>query len=280
MTLEDRLDSAIGRRPRSLTPLSGGCVGDVQVAEFEDGERLVAKWSDRGGLAVEGRMLLDLAGHGLPVPAVAHCDDELLVMEWIDSDGTLDASAQEHAAELLADLHDITAEDFGYDYDTVIGGLPQINRRESDWVTFFGEHRLAAMAAEGERVGRLPPSLRRRVDHLVEALDRFLGSDSTPGLIHGDVWGGNVLCRGGRIAAFIDPAIHFADPEVELAFATLFGTFGDPFFRVYSERRPLRDGFFPERRDLYNLYPLLVHTRLFGGSYVGSVEATLGRFGF
>jgi fructosamine-3-kinase len=43
--------------------------------------------------------------------------------------------------------------------------------------------------------------------------------------------------------------------------------------------RAMREGFFEARRDLYNLYPLLVHVRLFGGSYVGDVERTLARFG-
>jgi len=33
------------------------------------------------------------------------------------------------------------------------------------------------------------------------------------------------------------------------------------------------------RRDIYNLYPLLVHVRLFGGSYVSSVDGVLRRFG-
>jgi fructosamine-3-kinase len=32
------------------------------------------------------------------------------------------------------------------------------------------------------------------------------------------------------------------------------------------------------RRELYNLYPLLVHVRLFGGAYVGQVKRTLDRF--
>jgi fructosamine-3-kinase len=59
----------------------------------------------------------------------------------------------------------------------------------------------------------------------------------------------------------------------------LFGTFGDPFFRRYGELRPIAPGFFEERRDLYNLYPLLVHVRLFGGGYVGSVEGIVRRFG-
>ena len=93
------------------------------------------------------------------------------------------------------------------------------------------------------------------------------------------MWSGNVLTKDGRIAGFVDPAIYYADSEIELAFSTLFSTFGDAFFRRYDELRPLRPGFFEERRDLYNLYPLLVHVRLFGGSYVGSVERALARYG-
>ena len=90
-----------------------------------------------------------------------------------------------------------------------------------------------------------------------------------------------VRLRAGieRIAGFIDPAIHWAHPEIELAFGTLFGPMGDAFFRRYTEIAPLAPGFFEARRDLYNLYPLLVHVQLFGGGYAGSVARTLDRFG-
>jgi hypothetical protein len=43
---------------------------------------------------------------------------------------------------------------------------------------------------------------------------------------------------------------------------------------------PIPAGFFEERRDIYNLYPLLVHVRLFGGGYVGQVGRILERFGY
>ena len=86
-----------------------------------------------------------------------------------------------------------------------------------------------------------------------------------------------MIARGDRIAGFIDPAIYHADAEIELAFTTLFNTFSTPFFRRYHEIRPIRDGFFDLRRDLYNLYPLLVHVRLFGGGYVGAVAGIVGR---
>ena len=86
--------------------------------------------------------------------------------------------------------------------------------------------------------------------------------------------------REGRIAGFVDPAIYYADAEIGLAFSTLFSTFSDAFFARYGEIRPMRPGFFEERRDIYNLYPLLVHARLFGGHYASSGERTLKRFGY
>ena len=91
--------------------------------------------------------------------------------------------------------------------------------------------------------------------------------------------GGNILVEGGRVAAFIDPAISYSHAEVELAFGTLFGTFTERFFDAYRSARPIDDGFFEARRDLYNLYPLLVHARLFGAGYLAQIDATLRRFG-
>ena len=69
---------------------------------------------------------------------------------------------------------------------------------------------------------------------------------------------------------------QFTDAD-ELAFTTLFGTFSEAFFARYHELRPIPDGFFEVRRDLYNLYPLLVHTRLFGRGYAASVASILKR---
>jgi fructosamine-3-kinase len=53
-------------------------------------------------------------------------------------------------------------------------------------------------------------------------------------LLHGDVWTTNVLAEGERITGFLDPAIYYGHPEIELAFITLFGTFGRPFFDHYQ----------------------------------------------
>lgn len=277
-----RLEALLGSPVARVNPLSGGCIAEVARVELADGRRFVVKDGRPGdGLDLEGWMLATLAERSnLPVPHVHVADDDLLVIDWLDSGGSLNARAQEHAAELLAALHGVTADRFGLERDTLIGGLPQPNPPTESWRAFFRDHRLLYMAREALDAGRLPGTLMDRIERLAARLETWVADDHPPALLHGDMWTGNVLVgRDGRISGFIDPAIYYGDPEIELAFSTLFGTFGDAFFRRYNDLRPLRPGFFEERRDLYNLYPLLVHVRLFGGSYVGGVQRTLERYG-
>ncbi len=278
--LADTVQAVAGQRLVATRPLAGGCIAEVLRIDLGDGGSLVAKVADpaAGALGLEARMLRYLADHSnLPVPRVLHADDGLLLMDFIASTGGLDARAEGHAAELLAELHGITAPAFGFDWDTLIGPLAQPNPRTEDWRDFFRDQRLLYMGRLALDAGRLPAASFAALERLCGKLDRYIDSETRPSLIHGDVWGGNVLARKGRIAAFVDPAIYFADPEIELAFSTLFGTFGEAFFDRYRQLRPLAPGFFEVRRDLYNLYPLLVHTRLFGGGYAASVERSLAR---
>ena len=273
------VEAALGQRPRRFAPLTGGCIAEVYRAELDGGDAVVVKSASRGDLLLEAFMLGYLAeASDLPVPAVRHAAADLLIMDYVEAGDAIDAAAEAHAAELLAALHGITAPAYGFERDTLIGPLPQPNPWTERWPAFFAERRLLHFGRVALEAGHLPASTLRQLEALCGRLPDLIGAAAPPALIHGDVWGGNVLVRGGRIAAFVDPALHFADPEVELAFTTLFGTFGEAFFRRYGELRPLRAGFFEVRRDLYNLYPLLVHTALFGGHYAQSVARIAGRF--
>lgn len=279
--IAEGIEASLGGRLLSARPMGGGCIGEVYLAELEDGSQVVAK-VDREGeshLEREGYMLRYLREKSnLPVPEVYHCSDILLLMQFIEGSSSFSGEAERHAAELLAGLHGISAEAYGHERDTLIGSLEQPNPWTESWVEFFGEHRLVYLADVAHEAGRLPLETRKSVDRLVERLDEFIGEPERPSLIHGDVWSANVLAKEGRITGFLDPAIYHADPEIELAFISLFGTFGQEFFARYQEIRGIRDGFFEVRKDLYNLSPLLVHVYFFGGSYLASVEGTLRRF--
>jgi len=276
-----RIEAALGRAPRTHRPLSGGCIAAVHKLEMPDGAPLVAKLgAEAAQIECEAWMLRYLAEHTrLPVPGVVHAAGDLLIMEWLPGGDGLSEAAQDHAAELLAALHATKGPAFGLARDTLIGGLHQPNPNTNSWIAFFRDHRLLYMARVAHESGRLPSAMYRRIEGLAERLDALLDEPDRPALIHGDMWTGNVLVHGGRISGFVDPAIYYADPEIELAFSTLFGTFGEPFFRRYGEIRPLRPGFFEVRRDLYNLWPLLVHVELFGAAYLSGIERVLSRHG-
>ena len=281
LPLADQIEAIIGQRPARVSPLSGGCIGQVSRIDLPDGRVLVAKSAGADGtLDVEGTMLRYLAEHSsLPVPDVLSSSKHLLLTRFVPGESRFDSAAERHAAELLADLHSVPADRCGFASDTLIGTLPQPNPWTDSWIEFFRRHRLLSMASRAREAGAISDQLAGRIDTLADRLDELLEEPPHPSLLHGDVWTTNVLARHGRISAFIDPSVYYGHPEIELAFITLFATFGGAFFARYNELRPIRSGFIERRRDIYNLYPLLVHARLFSGGYADQVSAALGRLG-
>lgn len=276
-----RIEACIGAPIARVSALSGGCIAQVMRVESAAGARVVVKAGSPGdALDIEGRSLTLLNREGgLPTPAVHLSEPDLLVMESMPAGGAITADVERHAADLIARLHDATAPRFGLDFDVRIGSLPQPNTGSRSSVDFFRDQRLLYMGRSALDAGRLPPRLFGMLESLAGRLDAHIGEPPAPALLHGDLWTGNVLAADGRVSGFIDPAIYYGHPEMDLAFSTLFGTFGDAFFDRYREHRPVDyAGFVEARRDICNLYPLLVHVRLFGGAYTGAVERILRRF--
>mgnify|MGYP005851438071 CR=1 FL=1 len=284
MAIRDRLEKALGARVAAMASLPVGFGLTGFKIELAGGLVLAVKARQseaRADLRLEAYMLNELARQStLPVPRVHFAEAGLLVMEYIEHDGgSITPSAERHAAELIVALHATPCLFFGYERDTLIGPLPQPNPKSDRWVPFFREQRLLAMAHAAAAEGRLPAKMLSRIERLSERLDDYLLEPPHPSLLHGDLWTGNVLVRGDRIAGFVDPAIYYGHPEIELAFTTMFGTFGRAFFDAYEALRPLDPGFHELRRDLYNLYPTLVHVSLFGAGYLGPIDRTLSRLG-
>ncbi len=284
LRVNEQLETALGASVTALAPMPVGFGLTGFKVELADGRRLAVKVrqaSARVDLRLEGYMLGELASHStLPVPAVHLCEPDLLVMDFIETDGGgITPQVEHHAAELIAALHAVPRPSFGYERDTLIGPLPQPNPRMDRWIPFFRDHRLLAMARAAQGEGKLPAKLLIRLERLAERLDTYLTEPRHPSLLHGDLWTGNVLVRGQRIAGFVDPAIYCGHPEIELAFTTMFGTFGPAFFEAYEALLPLEPGFHELRSGLYKLYPTLVHVRLFGSAYLPPIERTLAQLG-
>lgn len=276
--LKKEIEKNLGITMNMVAPLSAANNAYIYRVTTSKGENFVIKASARG-LEVEAFMLKYLkTTANLPVPEIYYSNDHVIVMQFMSPDWHLDDATQINAARHIAALHSIRADRYGFERDTSLSSLRQPNPYEDNWIVFFRDHRLMYMAREALREDKIDIKLMKKIEKLASRLDTLIGTPNPPSLIHGDIWGGNILTTRGRILAFLDPAIYYADPEIELAFTTLFDTFNHAFFNQYQSVHPIREGFFEERKDIYNIYPLLVHARLFGPSYARKVQKIVERF--
>lgn len=288
--LRSRIEDALGAGVSRARPLHGGNIAETFHIVASDGAAWVAKVMNAmpqptdlapGTLVDEARMLDDLRRCGAaPVPDIRHAEPDLLILSYVPSDsGPVGTGAQADLADILSALHAVEAPLFGYARPTPVGPLMRPNNETEDWVAFFRDQRLMFLGRLAAEARRLPDGCLDRLERLCARLEEWIPSDRPASLIHGDLWTGNILVRGGRVAALIDPAVYHADAEIELAFLTLFGGVGDAFFARYGERRPIDPLFFEERRALYHLEPLLAHAWFFGGGYGARVDEIVRRYG-
>jgi fructosamine-3-kinase len=262
-----RVAALTGVEAGRLERLGGGDLSEVLLVRRPDGRVSVAKGG--AALAAEAAMLRALAGIGVPAPAVEAEHDGVLLLGFVANDAVLTAPAWAEIGATLRRLHDHRDERYGWPVDHRIGTVDLPNGPSEDWPAFWGEQRLLSTAAVLDRPWR------ERIERLVPRLPALLPARPMPSHLHGDLWTGNILVEAGRLAAFIDPACYHGDAEVDLAMLSLFDAPPEAFWTAYG---PLEPGW-RERRPVYQLFPALLHLRLFGGRYGGMVDRLLGAIG-
>ena len=210
-----------------------------------------------------------IASHTITAPQPLICgvndDKAFIVMENI----SLSASTPQSDRQLgqkLAVLHQQKQDYFGWYRDNTIGSTPQINTPSKDWVSFWQKNRLGFQLKLAETNG-YSGKIIQLGEELTEYLHFFFEDYKPfPSLLHGDLWAGNAAVTPKGQPIIYDPACYYGDRETDIAMTELFGGYSKHFYNTYSESYPLHAGY-SLRKTLYNLYHILNHLNLFGGSY-------------
>jgi fructosamine-3-kinase len=254
-----RLVAAVG--PARPVRTLGGSATLVDAS----GRSLVAKLSPGARDEAEGLHTLRAVPGAPPVPEVLLVEDDLLVTAAVEQ-GPRTGAHDEALGRALAALHDAPHPHWGGG-SSWIGPCRVDPAPRRDAADFYGARMLTLAARCG-----LEPA----VAGVVDRLSNLLPPDG-PALVHGDLWWGNVLSGTDGRSWMIDPSVHGGHPEEDLAMLALFGPVPPRALGAYLEVHPLSSGW-EERITLFQLYPLLVHSVLFGGSYPARAATVARRF--
>lgn len=228
-----------------------------------------------------GLQWLSAAAGGAPCARVIEHDDVSLTLERLHAVPASRDAAREFGAR-LAVTHDAGASSFGAGPDGWDGPgffgpmsqpVPMSLTGHDRWGAFYARERLAPMTKRA--ASKLSRDTREIVDAVIARGDAGdFDDDDPPCRLHGDLWSGNVITDSRGQPVLIDPAVYGGHREVDLAMLALFGGLSPRVVAAYEARTPLAAGW-KARTRLWQIYPLLVHTVLFRGSYVDAAEAAM-----
>ncbi|MGI4750380.1 MAG: fructosamine kinase family protein [Janthinobacterium lividum] len=267
----------------TIQPVSGGSINKVfrlqtQAKDFIVKLNDAAKFPKMFELEAEGlaaiRQTKTIAVPEVIATGIAG-NQSFLLLENIKT-GTKTKTSIQKLGSQLAEMHQNTADNFGFEKDNYMGSLPQSNRKHETWKSFFVEERLKPMVKPASDASFIDQKLVSDFEKLYQKLGE-LYDEEKPSLIHGDLWSGNYLISSEGKPYLIDPAVSYGFREFDLAMTKLFGGFSNDFYQAYQEAFPLQSDW-QQRIDLWNLYPLLMHLNVFGLSYLGQVKSGLRKF--
>lgn len=283
-----RAEALLGRPVVSTAPVAGGDIATAHRLRLNDGTTALMKTlphPPEGFFEAEARGLqwLREARDGVPVAEVLAVASDCLVVRWIEPGRATQEAASDFGARLArthaagAPAYGAVGDDAATTPDGFIGRLPMPNRTAPTWAEFYATRRVLPYLKLARDRGAILDADAADVEAVVGRLPDLVPEEG-PARLHGDLWNGNCLWGFDGQVHLIDPAAHGGHRETDLAMLALFGL---PHLAravaAYVEVAPLAEGW-EERQGIHQLFPLLVHACMFGGSYGARAAAVARRF--
>lgn len=279
-----------GTKVQSISRISGGDINEAYGLTITGGKVIFMKSNSKENLSLftaEAAGLRAIARtKTISTPQIlgVGTDEErggysFLLLAFISGKNRSNSYWEDFARQ-LSDMHRastaglVSGGKYGFTSDNYIGRRRQINTGYDSWTDFFRDCRLEPQFQDAAHY--FDREDLKRIVRFLDHVDDILVEPEYPSLLHGDLWGGNVIVGSDGRAWLIDPAVYVGHAEADLAMTELFGGFPPVFYDACKEAAPLQPGY-ERRRDVYNLYHLLNHLNLFGRMYLSEVQRILWR---
>ena len=211
-------------------------------------------------------------------PNIVNYNDRFLIMSFISNNDDQPEKTNVDLLNSIISIHSIKNQDYGFDFDTQIGGLKQINSKSKNRKEFYTDKRLSYIFDLVNKNKPMDKSINTKIDLLIKKMDDFIPTNPRPSLLHGDLWEGNILFKNKKFVGFIDPGSFYGHNELEISYLRWFNPkfIDNNFLDKYNDHIKV-DKYYLEYEPIYQLYYSLLNVYLWDRRYVEDVRRLLDK---
>tara|TARA_B100001250_G_C19733730_1_gene759781 strand:+ start:394 stop:1266 length:873 start_codon:yes stop_codon:yes gene_type:complete len=209
-------------------------------------------------------------------PKLIKFNNNYLIIQCFENDNYKPNITNSDFLRSIIKIHSISNNLYGFNFNTQIGALEQINDFENNWATFFINKRLNPIFEAANLENYMGSFVNKKINFLFKNINNFIPNNPRASLLHGDLWEGNILFKKNKFIGFIDPGSFFGHNEMEVAYLRWFNpSFIDSkFLEKYNDYIKL-DKNYLTYEPAYQLYYALCNVALWDKSYIKETKKLL-----